>query len=246
MPYPRLPVATMAVGLLPREAVAFPPGDNSSDTLIEGVHWNLTTLQHWNYTYYSNRTLSNSSQCLLVFEPYTPHLFENGTFRNSTSCYSPVKPLEARSIVGLVYGGIFAVSIVFTFINLRKHGKLFLPREKRWTPIERRLQWYWMFAVAAFGIISSITGVDVDRYYLPELPIVLSTFFWFMMYPATMALVWESVRHWGSWQERQMVDPNTFLLSQDDRRSKVEFYLPLIFYLLFWLVGSLCFHLSCH
>ena len=98
-----------------------------------------------------------------------------------------------------------------------------------------------MLAVAAFALISGVTDVDVDRYYLPELPIVLANFFWFLMLPATMAVVWESVRHWGSWQERQMVDPNPFLLRQDDRRSKVEFYLPLVFYFFFWMVrSSLC------
>ena len=96
-----------------------------------------------------------------------------------------------------------------------------------------------MTAVAEFAIISSITNVDVDRYYLPQLPIVLVNFFWFLMLPATMAVMLESVRHWGSWQERWMVDPNPFLLRQDDRRSKVEFYLPLAFYFFFWMVRFL-------
>lgn len=39
----------------------------------------------------------------------------------------------------------------------------------------------------------------------------------------------------GSWQERQIVDREPFLLRQDDKRSKVEFWLPLIFYLFAWL-----------
>lgn len=219
-----------------RDLLAFPAGDNSSDTLINSVHYNLTTLRHWNYTYYSNGTFSNGSLCFLLFEPYTPHLLANGTFLNSTSCYSPISPMGTRSIVGLVYACIFAFSIMFTFINLRKHGRLYLPTEKRFRAVGRRWQWYWMLAVAAFAIISGITDVDVDRYYLPELPIVLTNFFWFLMLPATMAVVWESVRHWGSWLERQMIDPNPFLLRQDDRRSKVEFYLPLVFYFFFWMV----------
>ncbi|KAG0647349.1 hypothetical protein D0Z07_7299 [Hyphodiscus hymeniophilus] len=218
-----------------RDVLAFPAGDNSSDTLIKSVHYNLTTLKHWNYTYYSNDTFSNGSRCYLLFERYTPYLLQNGTFRNSTSCYSPISPMGTRSIVGIVYACIFAFSIVLTLINLRKHGRLFLPTEKRFKAVGRRWQWYWMLAVATFAIISSITDVDVDRYYLPELPIVLANFFWFLMLPATMAAVWESVRHWGSWQERQMVDPNPFLLRQDDRRGKVEFYIPLVFYFFFWL-----------
>ncbi|KAH8665710.1 hypothetical protein BGZ60DRAFT_431902 [Tricladium varicosporioides] len=218
-----------------RELLAFPQGDNSSDTLIGGIHWNLTTLNHWNYTYYSNGTFSNGSLCFLLFEPYTPHLLQNGTFLNSTSCYSPIKPIATRASVGLAFACLFGLSIVFTFINLRKHGRMFLPVEKRFRPVGRRWQWYWMLMVAAFAIISGITGVDVDRYYLPELPIVLSNFFWFLMLPTTLAAVWESIRHWGSWQERQMVDPNPFALRQDDRRSRFELLIPLVFYLFVWL-----------
>jgi hypothetical protein len=218
-----------------RDLLAFPAGDNSSDTLIGGIHWNLTTLEHWNYTYYSNGTFSNGSLCFLLFEPYTPRLLMNGTFLNGTSCYSPIDPMEARSIIGLVFACFFAMSIMFTLINLRKHGRLFLPAEKRFKAIGRRWQWYWMLVVAALAVISAITDVDVDRYYLPELPLVLTNFFWILMLPTTMAIVWESVRHWGSWQERQMVDPNPFLLRQDDKRSKVEFFLPLVFYFFFWM-----------
>jgi hypothetical protein len=222
-----------------RDLLPFPQGDNSSDTFIEGVHYNLTTLNYWNYTYYSNGTFSNGSLCFLLFEPYTPHLLQNGTFLNSTSCYSAISHVGPRSITGLAFACLFALSIMFTFINLRKHGRLFLPTEKRFRAIGRRWQWYWMLIVAAFGIISSITGVDIDRYYLPELPIILSNFFFFLMLPSAMAVVWESVRHWGSWQERQMVDPNPFVLRQDDRRSKVEFYLPLVFYFCWWMVRQL-------
>jgi hypothetical protein len=219
-----------------RDLLAFPAGDNSSDTLVAGVHWNLTTLSHWNYTYYSNGTFSNGSRCILIFEPYTPILLQNGTFLNDTSCYSPIKSIGSRSEASLTFACFFLLSIMFTLINLRKHGRLFLPLEKRFRAIGRRWQWYWMLVVAAFAAISGITCVDVDRYYLPELPIVLTSFFWFLMLPSTMAVVWESVRHWGSWQERQAVDPNPFAMKQDDRRSKVEFYMPLVFYLFAWLV----------
>jgi hypothetical protein len=39
----------------------------------------------------------------------------------------------------------------------------------------------------------------------------------------------------GSWQERQIVDADQFAFRQDDRRAKVEFWLPLLFYLFAWL-----------
>lgn len=219
-------------------ASSFPTGDNSSFTNILGTQFNLTTLTHWNYTFYNtNRTLSNGSNCWLVFEPYTPGLLQNGTFLNTSSCYSAILPMGKRSEIGIAFVVLFALSIIFTFINLRKHGRLFLPVEKRFLPIGRRWQWYWMLFVAAMAVISGVSNVDVERYYVTEIPIVVSNFAWFLMLPGTMAIVWESVRHWGSWQERQMVDPNPFLLPRDDPRSKVEFFLPLVFYLFFWLVS---------
>ncbi|KAJ9133436.1 DUF2434 domain-containing protein [Pleurostoma richardsiae] len=219
-----------------RDILAFPGGDNSTDTVIGGLHFNLTTLDHYNYTYFSNGTLSNGSRCLLTFEPYTPKLlFPNGTWINSTSCYSPINNIQARSAIGLGFLGGFGIVLVLTLMNLRKHGRLYLPAEKRFYPIGRRWQWYWAIIVCAMSFISLITNVDVDRYYLPQIPIVLNTFFWFLMQMGTMAAVWEAVRHWGSWMERQYIDPNPFVLHQFDRRGMFEFYLPLIFYLFWWL-----------
>jgi hypothetical protein len=220
-----------------RELIAFPTGDNATDTIVSGAHFNLTTLKYWNYTYYSNHTFSNGSKCFLTFDPYTPTLLANGTFLNSTSCYSPIKGLRTRGIIGLSFGVYFGLSIMFTLINLRKHGRLFLPAQKRFRPIGRRWQWYWMIIVGALAMISGIGSIDVDRYYLPEFPLVLSNLAWFMMLPSIMCSVWESVRHWGSWQERQVIDPNPFSLSQDDKRARTEFYMPLVFYLFCFLVG---------
>ncbi|CAD6443095.1 646f602f-1565-4a96-9a88-25b0add71e18 [Sclerotinia trifoliorum] len=225
------------VSLDSRDLVPFPPGSNASDTLIEGVHYNLTTLKHWNYTYYSNGTFSNGSLCFILFKPYTPHLLQNGTFLNSTSCYSPIKSMAARSIIGLVVGILFLISIMFTLINLRKHGRTIISPRKRFRAVSRRWQWYWMLIIGTCGGISGISAVDVDRYFLPELPFALTNFFWFLMLPATMAAVWESVRHWGSWQERQMLDipENRRALREDDRRTKMELVMPLVFYFFFWL-----------
>jgi hypothetical protein len=223
-----------------RELLEFPPAPgNPNDTVISGVFFNLTTLKHWNYTYYSNGTLSNGSWCILSLDPYTPQaLLANGTFMNSTSCYSPVYPLGARAITGLAFAVYFGFSVMFTLIHLRKHGRLFLPAEKRFRPVGRRWQWYWLSAAAAMGIIAGIGSIDIDRYYLPEFPIVLTNLGYFLMLVCIMAAVWESVRHWGSWQERQIVDPNPFALPQDDRRGKTEFYLPLVFYFFNFLVRS--------
>jgi hypothetical protein len=68
--------------LFARDLPIWPPGENATDTVIGNVHFNVTTLNHWNYTLYEgNWTLSNWSRCYLVDQPYTPPLLlENGTF----------------------------------------------------------------------------------------------------------------------------------------------------------------------
>ncbi|KAK3936044.1 hypothetical protein QBC46DRAFT_461730 [Diplogelasinospora grovesii] len=219
-----------------RDILSYPGGDNSSDTVLGGVHFNLTTLDFWNYTLYSNGTLSNGTWCLLTFEPYTPALvLPNGTFVNVTWCWYPVYPIGTRAGTGLGFAVLFGLGLVLTLIALGKHGKLYLPAETRFRPIGRRWQWYWAIFVCAAALISLLTNIDVDRYYLPELPIVLNTFFWFLMQQGAIATVWEAVRHWGSWMERQFIDPNPFALRLDDRRAQVEFWLPLFFYFWLWM-----------
>ncbi|OAA59766.1 hypothetical protein SPI_05964 [Niveomyces insectorum RCEF 264] len=219
-----------------RDLVAFPGGNNASDTVIGDVHFNLTALEHWNYTLYSNGTLSNGSRCYLTFAPYTPTLvYANGSFINATSCYSPIKSIGVRAEAGIAFAVAFGVALVLSLVCLSKHGRLFLPAEKRFWPIGRRWQWYWALIACAAAVISLFMTIDVDRYYLSELPIVLTAFFWYLLQMATLAVVWEAVRHWGSWSERQYIDPNPFVLALNDNRALFEFFVPLVFYLFLWL-----------
>ncbi|KAK5651857.1 hypothetical protein OQA88_11626 [Cercophora sp. LCS_1] len=219
-----------------RDLIAFPGGDNSSDTIIGNIHFNKTILDFWNYTLFSNGTLSNTSWCLLTFEPYTPSLvLENGTWINATWCWRPVNGIGERGKIGIGFAILYAIGLALSFVCLNKHGKLHLPVEKRFYPIGRRWQWYWALFTCAAALISLFTNIDVDRYYLPELPIILTSFFWYLLQMGAIAIVWEAIRHWGSWMERQYIDPDPFSLRIDDRRSKVEFWLPLTFYLFLWL-----------
>lgn len=199
---------------------------------------NLTTaLRELGYTYYANLTISNSSShCYLAFPPYTPLIFPNGTFANATSCFAPINSLQARGVLALVFGSLFAITILFTLINLRKHGKGYLPREKHFKAVGRRWQWYWMLFVAACGTISCFTGVDVDRDYVLGLPMTLQCFFLTLLNPGLNAVVWEYVRHWGSWESRRLLGADPFAFKDGDLRSRIEFYLPVVFYLLDWLV----------
>ncbi|TQV98354.1 conserved fungal protein [Cordyceps javanica] len=223
--------------LVARDQLDWPDaGNGKNETVLGGVLFPLSTLDHFNYTYYSNGTMSNGSNCYLTFKPYQPaELFPNGTFLNGTSCYHAVDNISTRGYVGIGFAVAYGITLVLTVTVLTKHGKQYLPKTKRFFPIGRRWQWYWACFVCACALISLFINVDVDRYRVQELPIVVTCFFWFLLCQGTTALVWESVRHWGSWQERQFVDPNPFALRIDDRRSKVEFWLPIWFYFWTWL-----------
>lgn len=75
--------------LFARDLPVWPPGNpgDVNDTIIGGVHFNVSTLNYWNYTLYEgNWTLSNWSRCYLVDQPYTPPLLlNNGTFGTVSS-----------------------------------------------------------------------------------------------------------------------------------------------------------------
>lgn len=221
-----------------RDILQWPQGDNVTDTLIGGVHFNQTALERWNYTLYSNGTLSNGTDgwCILTFPPFEPsYVFPNGSFINSTSCYSPIKPISTRGYISIALAVAYGIALMFTLINLARHGRMYLPTEKRFRPVGRRWQWYWMITMCATAFVSLIIGIDIDRYYLPQIPIVVSSFFWMLLNLCTMACVWEAVRHWGSWMERQYIDPDPFALAMDDKRAKFEFWVPLVFYFWWWL-----------
>ncbi|KAI1801254.1 hypothetical protein F4811DRAFT_535396 [Daldinia bambusicola] len=221
--------------LSPRDG--FPKGDNATDAIFHDIHFNASTLNHWNYTYYPiNGTLSNGSWCMLMNPPYTPKgILINGTFINSTWCYLATDPIGDRARAGIGFAVGFALCLIFVLVNLRKHGELHLPAEKRFYPIGRRWQWYWSIFVCATALVGLFTGIDVDRYHVVELPIVLNVFFWFLMQMGTIAVVWEGVRHWGSWMERQFIDPNPFVYEQNDKRGMFELWLPIFFYFWLWL-----------
>ncbi|CCF41265.1 hypothetical protein CH063_11595, partial [Colletotrichum higginsianum] len=90
-----------------RALLGFPPGANASDTVLGGVHFNRTALDFFNYTLYTNGTVSNGSNCYVTEPPYTPvYLFPNGTFVNSTWCYDPINPIGTRAGVGVVHVSI--------------------------------------------------------------------------------------------------------------------------------------------
>jgi len=165
--------------------------------LINGNYYNITTLNTFNYTYYEeNKTLSNDSACYLALPQFHPTILQNGTWINATWCYNPYYGIRQRGGLGILYSCLFAISIMLTLANLRKHGRLYLPQEKRFRAIGRRWQWYWMLFVATCAIIGGISAIDVDRDYIQSVAIIIQVFFFYMMVPGIMAVVWEGVRHW--------------------------------------------------
>ena len=182
-----------------REQIPYPMnGPNTSMTVVNGHMYNLTTLRTYNFSIYDNGTISNDSWCYLTLPGVfsMPQIFANGSIVNGTSCYSPYWNVQQRGGIGIGFGVLYAMSIMFTLACLHKHGKLFLPQQKRFRAVGRRWQWYWMLFVAACGTIGGISSVDVDRDYLQSSGLIIQTFFWYLMVPGLLATVWEGVRHW--------------------------------------------------
>lgn len=212
-----------------------PDAGNINTTTINGVVFSISALQRYAYQLYTNNTISNASKCYLIFDAFKPSMLDNGTWLDATTCYIPYYGISARGTVSIVFGALFGLSVMFTLMNLKKHGAQFLKEDKRFRLVGRRWQWYWMLFVSVCAVVSLFTGVDVDRYYLQQTPIILQTLFFTLMLPGSLAMVWEGTRHWASWEERKAVDADPYGLPQDDRRSRVEFYLPLVFYLFAWI-----------
>ncbi|GAB1213666.1 hypothetical protein ATERTT37_002816 [Aspergillus terreus] len=215
-----------------RAVAPYEDGANATDVVVNNVHFNRTALDFYNYKLYTNGTLSNGSECYLAFNQFKPFMFsENGTFVNGTSCYSPLNNIGTHASAGLAFIVLFAISMFLTLLNLRKHGRRYLPTEQRWILMGRRWKWYWLLFVGACGLISCIMSIDVDREYLPSSPIVLQSIFYTLLLPGLMAAVWEAVRHWGSWQERQIMDRDPYAFTKTSNRKRQELLLPFLFYL---------------
>lgn len=50
--------------------------------------------------------------------------------------------------------------------------------------------------MATCSIIGGISAIDVDRDYLQSVAIIVQVFFFYLMVPGILAVVWEGVRHW--------------------------------------------------
>ncbi|KAL4897810.1 hypothetical protein BDV59DRAFT_168580 [Aspergillus ambiguus] len=215
-----------------RAVAPYQDGANATDVVVNNVHFNRTALDLYSYKLYTNGTLSNGSECYLAFNQFKPFMFaENGTFVNGTSCYAPINNIGSHASAGLAFTVLFGICIFLTLLNLRKHGRRYLPTDRRWILMGRRWKWYWLLFVAACGLISCIMSIDVDREYLPSSAIILQSIFYTLLLPGLMAAIWEAVRHWGSWQERQIMDRDPYAFTKTSTRKRQELLLPFLFYL---------------
>ncbi|KAI5776847.1 hypothetical protein EDC01DRAFT_437086 [Geopyxis carbonaria] len=213
---------------------------NASHVEYDGHAFNETLMHEFNYTIWDNGTLSNSSFCYLVFGRYEAYMLPNGSVINGTKCEAPVRPIHIRGSLGIAFGALYGLMIILALACLNKHGRMYLPAEKNFRLVSRRWPWYWMICAATCGIVSGMTSIDVDRNYLQGTALILQNIFYYVMLPAMLASIWEMTRHWGSMCERIMADEDPFRFHHDDRRAKIEFYTPLVFYLF----GFLTFFLS--
>ncbi|KAF8471990.1 hypothetical protein BDZ91DRAFT_760594 [Kalaharituber pfeilii] len=205
---------------------------NSTHVSFDGhATFNASVLEEFGYVIYSNGTLSNATRCYLAFDIYKPVMLSNGTVLNGTKCDSPIDPIETRGAVGIVFSVLFAALIVICLVDLRKHGASHVPVEKQFRLVSRRWPWYWAVFTAAVGCISGFMAIDVDRDYIQGVAIILQNIFYYVTLPTVLAATWEMTRHWGSFEERKILDVDPFFFKAEDRRSKIEFWLPMTFFL---------------
>ncbi|KAF3927247.1 hypothetical protein ABW20_dc0108000 [Dactylellina cionopaga] len=193
--------------------------------------FNATTLREFGYIIYPNNTISNYSNCVLAFGAYLPTVINNGSWYNSSGCDTPVRQIRTRGVLGIVTAVLFGVLLVLSLVCLSKHGKSFLPAEKRFRLVGRRWPWYWCIITSTVGLISGFTSVDVDRVWVLGTAAIFHFIFYIVSLPTCLAAIWEMTRNWASFEERKGVDEDFFRYRQDDLRSKIEFYEPLVFYL---------------
>ncbi|KAL3419695.1 hypothetical protein PVAG01_08193 [Phlyctema vagabunda] len=169
-----------------RDVQPFPPGDNSSDTIIAGEHLNLDTLRHFNYQYYSNRTFSNHSHCYLAFLPNAPdYLDGNGRFYgNATDCF------QRHSIWDLERGVLDVISILTFFLafvvictNISRCAK-----DPRPTQCERHHR-YWLAVCVVFGSLFIAALYWTDFHYLATLSVVFLGVAWYFILIVVTILV---------------------------------------------------------
>src|SRR5689334_14499451 len=101
-----------AAALESRSLVPFTPtSSNGSETIINGVPFNLDALREFKYELYSNNTISNESHCYLVFDRFKPTMLDNGTWLHATSCYIPYYGIGTRGKASIAFGVAFGLSI---------------------------------------------------------------------------------------------------------------------------------------
>lgn len=195
-------------------------------------YYNQSVLGIYNYTVYSNGTVSNGSQCFLTFGIYQPTLFENGSFFNTTSCDTPYYPVHSRGIVGVVFAIIMLMLLPASLFNLRKHGARYIEEKKRFKNVSRRWPWYWILILQVLCGISGFFSIDLDRDYLQGTSLTIYGAIFTAILPIALSACWELTRHWGSFEERKLDDADPFRFRQNDIRTKIHLLMPLGYYLL--------------
>lgn len=127
----------------------------------------------------------------------------------------------------ITLGILSALSVVPTLFNLRKHEGRSAREGKR----RERVVWYWILFLEGVMAVSAFAGTDVDRYFLQEMPIVLQCFFYTLMVPVGLVMVWEGARNWERAHGRRVVDGDgDGNVYAGRKKRKVGIWKTLVFY----------------
>lgn len=165
---------------------------------IQDHTYNLTTLSRppFRLTHYpSNRTLSNDSECYLLYPPYLPILFPNGTLTSTTSCFSPVNGIEIHGILGLAFGLAFVGILFFSVLGLNRLSSNQQMTTWHGDRLSSRAVHYWQILTSLVALLSAFISIDVDRYPVLGLPMILQSAFFTCIPAALLPTVFEAVKH---------------------------------------------------
>jgi hypothetical protein len=190
-------------------------------SLVPGpIHndYNSSWLSVFNYTAYSNGTVSNGTSCWLSFGVYQPILFDNGTFVNTTVCDSPVYPIGARGGIGIAWAVLLLMLLPASLFNLHKHGTRYL-QEKKSRPSSRRWPWYWLIILQVLGAVAGFFSIDLDRDYIQGTSLECYGAIFSAAMCVALAAAWEFTRQWGAFENWKLDDEDPYRFQKKKIRS---------------------------
>lgn len=182
--------------------------------------------QLYNYSVYSNGTISNFTNCYLINDEHTPIIESDGMIYNGQSCDSPVKSLASHGAVGIVTACFCFFLIPLLLVNIAKYWKGKPPL------LKRRMEFIWITLLILALAVGGFAYIDVDRNLVQGAAMKIFSFTFQTALPISIAILWHviSTYGFGLYRQRIVVGKHAAHFSLDHWIFVVEYYAPIVFY----------------